>query len=75
MFTAQVCFLAVFYLFQDKWGYIQKQGVVVVSADDPNSCAAAEDVLRMNEEACRKSNALGTYFSRTNVLNKLFQQA
>lgn len=29
IFTAQVCFFTFFYLFQDKWVYIQKQGVVL----------------------------------------------
>lgn len=29
IFTVQVCFFTFFYLFQDKWVYIQKQGVVL----------------------------------------------
>lgn len=29
MFTAEICFITFFYLFQDKWIYIQKQGVIL----------------------------------------------
>ncbi|KAL5573078.1 hypothetical protein UlMin_022675 [Ulmus minor] len=29
LFTAEVCFICFFYLFQDKWVYIQKQGVIL----------------------------------------------
>ncbi|XP_041024166.1 cytochrome b561 domain-containing protein At4g18260 [Juglans microcarpa x Juglans regia] len=32
LFTAEVLFIAFFYLFQDKWEYIQKQGVVLDNA-------------------------------------------
>lgn len=26
LFTAEICFIVIIYLLQDKWGYIQKQG-------------------------------------------------
>lgn len=73
VFAAQVSFLAIFYLFQDKWDYISKQGIV----SNPDNAEGQlenqiKDVIIVNE-ACRKSNALGTYFSRSNALNKLFQ--
>ncbi|PON89720.1 Cytochrome b561 and DOMON domain-containing protein [Trema orientale] len=29
LFTAEICFICFFYLFQDKWSYIQKQGVIL----------------------------------------------
>ncbi|KAK3023744.1 hypothetical protein RJ639_044453 [Escallonia herrerae] len=29
LFTAEISFIALFYLFQDKWDYIQKQGVML----------------------------------------------
>lgn len=80
IFTAQISFMGFFYLFQDKWEYIQKQGVmlennetitpqveIVVPQND-------EQKMIMRTESGRKSNALGTFFSRSNVLNKLFQQ-
>ncbi|KAI8558679.1 hypothetical protein RHMOL_Rhmol04G0115500 [Rhododendron molle] len=39
MFTAEITLIAFFYLFQDKWHYIQKQGVILgnepVSPTDP----------------------------------------
>ncbi|XP_012830501.1 PREDICTED: cytochrome b561 domain-containing protein At4g18260-like [Erythranthe guttata] len=78
VFAAQVSFMAIFYLFQDKWDYIIRQGVIIISpgCDPENSQAQLEkqvkDVVIVNEP-CRKSNSLGTYFSRTNALNKLFQ--
>ncbi|BBG99775.1 Cytochrome b561/ferric reductase transmembrane protein family [Prunus dulcis] len=31
IFTAEFCFIAFFYLFQDKWVYIRKQGVILGS--------------------------------------------
>ncbi|XAR52805.1 hypothetical protein NMG60_11021081 [Bertholletia excelsa] len=31
IFTAEICFIALFYLFQEKWDYIQKQGVILGS--------------------------------------------
>lgn len=29
MFTTQISLIAFFYLFQDKWAYMQKQGVIL----------------------------------------------
>ncbi|KAI3867437.1 hypothetical protein MKX03_006475 [Papaver bracteatum] len=40
LFTIEICFMTFLYLFQDKWNYIQKQGVV----------PRAEPVLPTNEE-------------------------
>ncbi|KAI3456030.1 hypothetical protein Pfo_012693 [Paulownia fortunei] len=75
IFTAQVSFMAIFYLFQDKWEYMQKQGIVIsVGASEISSPADQVDNQKdVLNEPSRKSNALGTYFSRTNALNKLFQ--
>ncbi|CAI9782143.1 unnamed protein product [Fraxinus pennsylvanica] len=60
----------VFYLFQDKWDYMKKQGMI--PSEPVNSRMDSTQKDTFNEE-CRKSNALGTHFSRTNALNKLFQ--
>ncbi|KAK4421087.1 cytochrome domain-containing protein [Sesamum alatum] len=81
VFTAQVSFMAILYLFQDKWEYIQKQGVMMSRDGDSDNASPAgvldnnnrKDVGVLMNEPCRKSNALGTYFSRTNALDKLFQ--
>ncbi|XP_057797708.1 cytochrome b561 domain-containing protein At4g18260-like [Salvia miltiorrhiza] len=79
IFTAQLSFMIIVYLFQDKWDYILRQGMPPgIVGSDPNnpltSSQQVEDQIRdLLNEPCRKSNALGTHFSRTNVLNKLFQ--
>ncbi|GAA0152731.1 hypothetical protein LIER_11138 [Lithospermum erythrorhizon] len=76
LFTAQVSFMAVLYLFQDKWEYIQKQGVNVPNDDEPINCPVQvipNSDTQLETESARKSNALGTYFSRSNALKKLFQ--
>lgn len=81
IFTAQISFMGFFYLFQDKWEYIQKQGVILGN-DVETMTPQVEIVVPRSDgqkmitrtESGRKSNALGTYFSRNNVLNKLFQQ-
>lgn len=74
IFTAQVSFMSVVYLFQDKWEYIQKQGAV--SPEDAVVDSMADQIesqKNTSNEPHRKSNALGTIFSKTNALNKLFQ--
>ncbi|VFQ58802.1 unnamed protein product [Cuscuta campestris] len=70
-----------FYLFQDKWEYIKKQGDMVVG-NEPNATAVVAtttttaicEVVVHAAETYRRSNALGTYFSRSKALKKLFQQ-
>ncbi|KAI3466816.1 hypothetical protein Pfo_023479 [Paulownia fortunei] len=73
VFTAQVSFMIIFYLFQDKWEYILKQGIAPGNDPNNNSPAQLDNQKDVLNEPCRKSNALGTYFSRSNALNKLFQ--
>lgn len=86
LFTAQVSFMAFFYLFQDKWDYIQKQGGIrhVVESEQIATSSSSSslqiiaqghnnDKEAMPTEPRRKSNSLGTYFSRSTALNKLFQ--
>ncbi|XP_010316928.2 cytochrome b561 domain-containing protein At4g18260 [Solanum lycopersicum] len=80
IFTAQISFMGLFYLFQDKWEYIQKQGVILNNNESTTPQVEIvvpqndEQKMIMRTESGRKSNALGTFFSRHNVLNKLFQQ-
>ncbi|XP_031120824.1 cytochrome b561 domain-containing protein At2g30890-like [Ipomoea triloba] len=88
IFTAQLSFMGFFYLFQDKWEYIQKQGSGVVVGNGANTTASVATPTQLIVvphsdsrgkelvlvEPCRKSNALGTYFSRSTALKKLFQQ-
>lgn len=77
--------MVILYLFQDKWDYILRQGMppgVVVGSYGNNdiplpitlSQQVEDDRIKDSfNEPSMKSNALGTHFSRTNVLNKLFQ--
>ncbi|KAK3032688.1 hypothetical protein RJ639_036752, partial [Escallonia herrerae] len=76
LFTAEISLLAFFYLFQDKWEYLQKQGLV--SGTDPSTPSHQVLPQRDNQkevlmEPSRKSNSLGNYFAKTNALRKLFQ--
>ncbi|CAK9133948.1 unnamed protein product [Ilex paraguariensis] len=61
LFTSEVSFMGLFYLFQDKWEYIQKQGVILDIAPNTDS----DQVLPQREnhkevltEPCAKRNAL-----------------
>ncbi|MBA0695503.1 hypothetical protein Goari_002127 [Gossypium aridum] len=73
LFTAEIIFIAFFYLFQDKWEYIQKQGLIL--GNDNNNPqqqpAPASDqdqeinvsTQRDNQKACTaKRNALRNLF-------------
>ncbi|XP_059669042.1 cytochrome b561 domain-containing protein At4g18260 [Cornus florida] len=80
LFTAQVIFMAFFYLFQDKWDYMQKQGVILGGTETitftPTNQLLSPQRDTQKElftDPFRKSNALGSYFSRSNALRKLFQ--
>ncbi|KAG6420551.1 hypothetical protein SASPL_117083 [Salvia splendens] len=82
IFTAQLSFMVILYLFQDKWDYILRQGMPpgVVGSYGNNdiplpitlSQQVEDDRIKDSfNEPSMKSND----FSRTNVLNKLFQLA
>ncbi|GER26032.1 cytochrome b561/ferric reductase transmembrane protein family [Striga asiatica] len=77
VFTAQVSFMVIFYLFQDKWEYILKQGMIASDNGDGElnntSPVELENQIKEVLSEPRKSNALGTHFLRSNALNKLFQ--
>ncbi|KAK7849813.1 cytochrome b561 domain-containing protein At4g18260 [Quercus suber] len=65
LFTAEVSFIAFFYLFQDKWEYMQKQGVTL--GDLPITLSNQEIPERFNQkemlpERCGKRNALMNLF-------------
>ncbi|GMI85990.1 hypothetical protein like AT4G18260 [Hibiscus trionum] len=76
LFTAQVSFVAFFYLFQDKWEYVQKQGLILPHSQAPQQQTLPSDhqenavivvAQRVNQkvllpEPCGKSNALGNLF-------------
>ncbi|XP_051133918.1 cytochrome b561 domain-containing protein At2g30890-like [Andrographis paniculata] len=86
IFTAQASFMTVCYLFQDKWEYVQQQGRMEEEDDggdgEPNVSPKENGHGGMTDEdpstsptrSRSRSNALGTHFSRTNVLNTLLQQ-
>ncbi|XP_057948846.1 cytochrome b561 domain-containing protein At4g18260 [Malania oleifera] len=71
LFSAEVSFLAFLYLFQDKWEYMQKQGVVLgtneepaAAADgrgDPQSHTPIKLQLQLQAEPHKKRNALMNY--------------
>lgn len=73
--------MVILYLFQDKWDYILRQGMppgvvgTYGNSDIPLPITLSQQVEddQIKDSFPMKSNALGTHFSRTNVLNKLFQ--
>ena len=72
LFTTQVFFMAILYLIQDKWEYMQKQGVIL--GNEPIRPSNDQVIPREElKEPCRKSNSLGNYFAKNNALKKLFQ--
>ncbi|XP_073148303.1 cytochrome b561 domain-containing protein At4g18260-like [Henckelia pumila] len=72
IFTAQISFMAILYLVQDKWDYMKKQRVAE-NGDTIISQVELDNQKDKVDEPSRKSNALGTHFSRNTALNKLFQ--
>ncbi|XP_059669607.1 cytochrome b561 domain-containing protein At4g18260-like [Cornus florida] len=55
IFTAEIAFIAFFYLFQDKWDYIQKQGVIL--GNEPKQSTEQENSPRdKQKELLRKQN-------------------
>ncbi|XP_024983834.1 cytochrome b561 domain-containing protein At4g18260-like [Cynara cardunculus var. scolymus] len=84
LFTAEISFMAFFYLFQEKWDYMQKQAVtssgdagehqvvqVVTSSDQVDN---QKEVMQLPPpQPSRKSNSLGNYFAKNNALKKLLQ--
>ncbi|PSR98683.1 Cytochrome b561 domain-containing protein [Actinidia chinensis var. chinensis] len=73
LFTTQVFFMAIFYLFQDKWKYMQKQGVILGNEPiRPSNDQVIPQGVNL-KEPCGKSNSLGNYFAKSNALKKLFQ--
>lgn len=71
VFTAQICILAFFYLLQEKWDYMKKQGVISAGEDigqikpsdqessDNQSVNNGKDLWR---QPCSKTNALKNLF-------------
>ena len=73
LFTTQVFFMALLYLFQDKWKYMQKQGVILGNEPiRPSNDQVIPQGVNL-KEPCRKSNSLGNYFAKSHALKKLFQ--
>ncbi|KAK6284079.1 hypothetical protein POUND7_003031 [Theobroma cacao] len=69
LFTAEVSFVAFFYLFQDKWEYIQKQGLILGNAPQPTPPSDQENATEQRDnqkvmlpEPCGKRNALRNLF-------------
>ncbi|KAK6932222.1 Cytochrome b561/ferric reductase transmembrane [Dillenia turbinata] len=68
LFTAEVSFMAFFYLFQDKWEYIQKQGVTIGNNETTAPANQAIPPLQLDNKnelvpiPCTKRNALKNYF-------------
>ena len=75
LFTAEVSFIPFFYLFQDKWEYMQKQGVtlgdlpITLSNQEIPESFIQKDVL---PEPCGKRNALTNLFDEQGVLYNIF---
>ncbi|XP_044496734.1 cytochrome b561 domain-containing protein At4g18260 isoform X2 [Mangifera indica] len=67
LFTAEICFLAFFYLVQDKWDYMQKQGLILGNNVDAVPSSIGVITQRENDkvlppEPCGKRNALRNLF-------------
>ncbi|KAB2078233.1 hypothetical protein ERO13_A06G137100v2 [Gossypium hirsutum] len=65
LFTAQVSFIALFYLFQDKWEHIQKQASLPpLPSDQENVIVVTQRVNQkvMLPQPCAKRNALTNLF-------------
>lgn len=68
LFTAEICFIGFFYLFQDKWEFLQKQGVILedsegVSAPDEQHVEAQrQNPKDLLPDPCNKQNALRNLF-------------
>ncbi|GAB4840607.1 hypothetical protein Ancab_039644 [Ancistrocladus abbreviatus] len=61
LFTAEVSFLAFFYLFQDKWDYMQKQGVTICGDEPavrPSGQPSSQSDKDLSTLPCPKANAL-----------------
>ncbi|GAV66451.1 Cytochrom_B561 domain-containing protein [Cephalotus follicularis] len=62
LFTAQVSFMGFFYLFQDKWDYMQKQGVIL--GNNGSITPSNQEITQRDKqkgllpEPCAKPNAL-----------------
>lgn len=64
VFTAQISFMAFFYLFQDKWEYMQKQGVILGNIEPitPTITTQSDAHKELVPEPCVKRNALSNLF-------------
>ncbi|KAM6549786.1 hypothetical protein CsatB_021462 [Cannabis sativa] len=49
LFTIELCFICLFYLFQDKWSYIQKQGIILGTTTTTNPMAEAPPKEKQKE--------------------------
>lgn len=80
LFTVEISFMAFFYLFQEKWDYMQKQGGLASCDDEPHVVISSDhqmdnqkEVIQLPPQPSRKSNSLGNYFAKNNALKNLFQ--
>lgn len=69
LFTAQISFLAFFYLFQEKWDYMKKQGVILgedsgqIRPSDQESSQRSDNIHKdLWSQPCPKTNALKNLF-------------
>ncbi|KGN65559.1 cytochrome b561 domain-containing protein At4g18260 [Cucumis sativus] len=67
LFTAEISFIGFFYLFQDKWEFLQKQGVVLGESEAVSHSDEQVETRRQNSKEllpnpCTKQNALRNLF-------------
>ncbi|XP_038895163.1 cytochrome b561 domain-containing protein At4g18260 [Benincasa hispida] len=67
LFTAEISFIGFFYLFQDKWEFLQKQGVVLGESEALSPSDEQVETQRQNSkellpDPCTKQNALRNLF-------------
>lgn len=72
LFTAQVCFIAFLYLFQDKWEYMQKQGLILGSAVESATTASDQVIITTVGQRDNRKVILPQPSGKKNALMNLF---
>lgn len=74
LFTAQISLTAFFYLFQDKWHYLQKQGVILGHdhMEPAVGSSATQPQVNLTDRECGKVLLPGEPCAKRNALRNLF---
>lgn len=70
LFTAEISFIGFFYLFQDKWEFLQKQGVIL---GEPEAMSPSdEQVVETQTQRQNPKELLAHPCTKQNALRNLF---